>query len=69
MKNKYQPFWFSEAIASETQLNIRQLENKIQSDICIVGGGYTGLWTAINIKEKKVGNTKHHSWYRHWDHR
>ena len=53
MKNKYQPFWFSEAIASETQLNIRQLENKIQSDICIVGGGYTGLWTALQLKKKQ----------------
>ena len=23
MENKYQPFWFSEAIAAETQLNIK----------------------------------------------
>ena len=50
MENKYHPFWFSEAIAAETQLNIRQLENQIQSDICIVGGGYTGLWTALQLK-------------------
>ena len=53
MENKYQPFWFSEAIAAETQLNIRQLENQIQSDICIVGGGYTGLWTALQLKKKQ----------------
>ena len=29
------------------------LREHIKSDVCIVGGGYTGLWTAILLKEKK----------------
>ncbi|MGF1689975.1 FAD-dependent oxidoreductase [Photobacterium kagoshimensis] len=29
------------------------LSQDIQTDICIVGGGYTGLWTAINIKQQQ----------------
>ena len=53
MKNEYQSFWFSEAIAKEGELNIKQLKNNIKSDICIVGGGYTGLWTALQLKQKQ----------------
>ena len=53
MENDYHSFWFSEAIAAEGSLNIRQLNNEIKSDICIVGGGYTGLWTALQLKEKQ----------------
>ncbi|WEM43982.1 FAD-dependent oxidoreductase [Photobacterium sp. DA100] len=29
------------------------LQNDIQTDVCIVGGGYTGLWTAINLKQQQ----------------
>jgi putative aminophosphonate oxidoreductase len=28
------------------------LEGEIRADVCIVGGGYTGLWTAIRLKER-----------------
>ena len=27
------------------------LESSVQADVCVVGGGYTGLWTAIRLKE------------------
>jgi glycine/D-amino acid oxidase-like deaminating enzyme len=27
------------------------LDGPVRADVCIVGGGYTGLWTAIRIKE------------------
>ena len=27
------------------------LEREEHADICIVGGGYTGLWTALKLKE------------------
>ena len=53
MMKKFQSFWFSNAIAKEKNITINQLKENINADICIVGGGYTGLWTAIKIKEKK----------------
>ena len=29
-----------------------QLEGEVVADVCIVGGGYTGLWTALTLKER-----------------
>ena len=52
MIKKFQSFWFSDAIAKEKNIKINKLKDNINADICIVGGGYTGLWTAIKIKEK-----------------
>ena len=52
MQNKYQSPWFVEALQSEGKLEISKLETNMTTDICIVGGGYTGLWTALKIKEK-----------------
>jgi putative aminophosphonate oxidoreductase len=49
----FQPFWFAQAMNLETPSQPKVLEHDIQTDICIVGGGYTGLWTAINIKQQK----------------
>ena len=69
MQNKYQSPWFVEALQSEGELKINKLKNNLITDICIVGGGYTGLWTALKIKEKDVGKSKYHSWYGHWNHR
>ena len=52
MKYHYQSPWLEEALKSEDNIRPNKLRNKIESDICIVGGGYTGLWTALKIKEK-----------------
>ncbi|MBV9164675.1 MAG: FAD-dependent oxidoreductase [Solirubrobacterales bacterium] len=30
---------------------VTQLEGDLRSDVCIVGGGFTGLWTALALKE------------------
>jgi putative aminophosphonate oxidoreductase len=43
--------WLDEALAAEIQEHSPQLEGDIRTDICIVGGGYTGLWTALRLKE------------------
>src|SRR3954453_12053861 len=43
--------WLEQGLAVEP--SARQTEPLIgvhQTDICIVGGGYTGLWTALRIK-------------------
>ena len=52
MQYDYQSPWFTEALKTEDKIIINQLKSEEIADICIVGGGYTGLWTAINIKEK-----------------
>jgi putative aminophosphonate oxidoreductase len=42
--------WLEEALAQEN-LQEERLDKPTRADVCIVGGGYTGLWTAIRIKE------------------
>ncbi len=44
-------FWFKEALAAQGQLTAEKLAGRIAADICIVGGGFLGLWTAIRLKQ------------------
>ncbi|MBG77229.1 MAG: Gamma-glutamylputrescine oxidoreductase [Alphaproteobacteria bacterium MarineAlpha5_Bin12] len=53
MEYNYQSPWFIEALQKEKELKVNQLDLNLNTDICIIGGGFTGLWTAIKIKEKK----------------
>lgn len=41
--------WLDEALADETE-TVEVLRGDISCDVCIVGGGFTGLWAAIGIK-------------------
>lgn len=41
--------WLQEALAGEDEAP--RLEREERADVCIVGGGYTGLWTALRLKE------------------
>lgn len=41
--------WLQEALAGEQDASV--LEGDLKVDVCVVGGGYTGLWTALRIKE------------------
>ena len=43
------PWWLDEA---GRQTAAPELEGEIVADVCIVGGGYTGLWTALALKER-----------------
>ena len=52
MEYHYQSPWFVEALQKEDNLKINQLDLNLNTDVCIIGGGYTGLWTALKIKEK-----------------
>ncbi|OKY26695.1 FAD-dependent oxidoreductase [Thalassotalea sp. PP2-459] len=52
MSNQHQAFWFNDALTSCEIPNIPILQGKITADVCIIGGGYTGLWTAIKIKQQ-----------------
>ena len=43
-------FWLEEALAGGEEV-APCVEGQMQCDVCIVGGGFTGLWTALRLKE------------------
>jgi glycine/D-amino acid oxidase-like deaminating enzyme len=43
--------WLQEALARDGEDDAPPLRGDERADICIVGGGYTGLWTALHLKE------------------
>ncbi len=45
-------FWLQEVLAEDPDI-APPLEGEHKADVCIVGGGYTGLWTAIRLKERE----------------
>jgi putative aminophosphonate oxidoreductase len=47
--------WLEEALRAEDGVDSEQLFEDTKADVCIVGGGYTGLWTALRIKELEPG--------------
>jgi putative aminophosphonate oxidoreductase len=49
------PFWLEQALKADTSETCPALLGDIRADVCIVGGGYTGLWTAIMLKEQNPG--------------
>ncbi|MBS0325045.1 MAG: FAD-dependent oxidoreductase [Proteobacteria bacterium] len=46
-------FWFEQALQQDREGCAPTLYGDITADVCIVGGGYTGLWTAIQLKQKQ----------------
>lgn len=44
-------WWLSQAQGDDYQPT-EPLTGQTRADVCIVGGGYTGLWTALRIKEQ-----------------
>ena len=45
------PFWLAQALQHDSD-RAAPLQQDTRADVCIVGGGYTGLWTAIQLKEQ-----------------
>lgn len=43
--------WLQEALANDSEV-APKLEGSARADVCIVGGGFTGLWTAIQLKQR-----------------
>jgi len=43
-------FWLEQALRAEPEAPIEPLRGRAHTDVCIVGGGYAGLWTAIQLK-------------------
>ena len=49
-------FWLDQALAEETGAAAAPpLDGDAKADVAIVGGGYTGLWTAIELKAREPG--------------
>jgi len=46
----YRGFWYAQALERDGALSA-PLQGSIQADICIIGGGYLGLWSAIRLKK------------------
>jgi glycine/D-amino acid oxidase-like deaminating enzyme len=44
------PWWFDEAPPVKPE---PPLESDVEADVAIVGGGYTGLWTALAVRERE----------------
>jgi hypothetical protein len=44
--------WLEEALSHEPVLRFAPLTQRVETDVCVVGGGFTGLWTAIEIREQ-----------------
>ena len=44
-------FWLDEALGAESTKPCPELKTDRRADVCIIGGGYTGLWTALQLKE------------------
>jgi glycine/D-amino acid oxidase-like deaminating enzyme len=46
---EHRSLWLREAMAGEA--DAPRLEGTVRADVCIVGGGYTGMWTALRLRE------------------
>src|SRR3990167_4815826 len=46
------PYWLDQALKTQPDSPCPPLRQNTRADVCIVGGGYTGLWTAIMLKEQ-----------------
>jgi glycine/D-amino acid oxidase-like deaminating enzyme len=47
--------WLDEAMEANADPDAPPLDGSTTADVCIVGGGYTGLWTALELKARDPG--------------
>ncbi len=50
---RHRSLWLVEALGGETDGDAPPAEGAQRADVVIVGGGYTGLWTALHLKERE----------------
>jgi putative aminophosphonate oxidoreductase len=44
-------YWLQEALSQPGEGDCPPLTGDVRADVCIVGGGYAGLWTALRLRE------------------
>jgi putative aminophosphonate oxidoreductase len=49
--SEFRAWWFQEALRQEDAPPRPRLSGERTADVCVVGGGYTGLWTAIMLAQ------------------
>lgn len=49
------PFWLNQALETMPEPPAPPLDRELRVDVCIVGGGYTGLWTALELRRQAPG--------------
>ncbi len=47
--------WLQQALSGHVPYEHPHLKDRISADVCIVGGGFTGLWTALELKRRAPG--------------
>jgi putative aminophosphonate oxidoreductase len=52
---QHRPWWLSQALAAEHAEPAPTLGADTRAGLCIVGGGFTGLWTAIRARQLQPG--------------
>jgi glycine/D-amino acid oxidase-like deaminating enzyme len=51
----HRSFWLRQALAQDGGARIEPLGGDQRFDVCIIGGGFTGLWTALRLRERDAG--------------
>src|SRR5262245_42366029 len=49
--------WLDQALSAERGKPCPELSTDRSVDVCIVGGGYTGLWTALEVRRRAADAT------------
>jgi glycine/D-amino acid oxidase-like deaminating enzyme len=47
------PWWSDEAERDGADSPAQPLDGDARADVCVVGGGFTGLWTALAVRERE----------------
>lgn len=51
----HRSLWLQQVLGEESAPRAEPLQGDVRADVCILGGGYTGLWTAIELKRREPG--------------
>lgn len=47
--------WLQEALARDPGEPCPPITSHLKADVCVVGGGFAGLWTAVRLREREPG--------------